>query len=185
MPRHAPSFLSIAAMAGELPTLLGWLPVTRADGGRDVVGRPVDRLRDRARRVVQLGRDLGPGQALQHLWREARAGDDVRVADVDERDAPLRGRTWPGARSPPPSASAGSGTRRRPVGWSPPRPAGSRRRGWSRSTRRTTGSACSGRRRSSTNASPTGSRTSRTATARRRGPIARRRSTGSTRRRRR
>jgi cytochrome bd ubiquinol oxidase subunit II len=57
-----------------------------AQRGRHVVGRPVDRLGDRAGRVMQRGRDLVPGLARQHLRAGAGPGDRELVAEVHERD---------------------------------------------------------------------------------------------------
>src|SRR6185295_10354184 len=57
-----------------------------ADGGRDVVGRPVDGLGHRAVRVVQVGCDLVPLQPGES--RRVVAGPDAQVlaAEVYERD---------------------------------------------------------------------------------------------------
>ena len=76
-----------------------------------------------------------------------------------------------------------SGRCRRPAGSRPPPRPGSRRTGWRTSIRRTRGSGCRDRRRRPRSVCPTGSRTSRSATAPRPAPTAPPRSTGSTRRR--
>jgi hypothetical protein len=58
------------------------------DGGDDQVGGPVDGFGHGAGWVAELAGDLGLGQAGQDLRVVLRPGQDVAVADVEERDGP-------------------------------------------------------------------------------------------------
>ena len=65
-----------------------WLVQDLIDGRDNDPGRPVDGLCYRARRVAELAGDLGRRQAGQDLRVVLRAGQDVPVGDVEERDRP-------------------------------------------------------------------------------------------------
>ena len=77
--------------------LAGWLPVSLADRGRDVVGRPADGLGDGAVRVAQGGRDLVPALPVEHRRSVGGCHAHVLPAEVDERDRAGIGRRSGGA----------------------------------------------------------------------------------------